>query len=62
MLFALTILLSLATMLLAQPDDGKKGQATDTQTANKKKKHHKKKHKPLHVLNGQGSMEGVTPA
>lgn len=57
MLFALAIVFSLSTRVLAQPDDATKGQVSETQT--KKKKHHKKKHKHPLVVKGIGSVEGA---
>ncbi len=61
MLFAVAIVLSLATRALAQPDDPPKGQATGEhgkKAQEKKKKHHKKKHKHLPVAEATGSGEG----
>jgi predicted small lipoprotein YifL len=60
-LFALAIFFPLAASVLAQPDDGAKAQATETQTT-KKKKHHKKKHKHILGAKGNGSMKRVTQA
>ena len=60
-LFAIAIVFSLDTRVLAQPDDAVRGQATGehAKVAHKKKKHHKKK--PQHILEvqGKGSVEGI---
>ncbi|MGD1104449.1 MAG: hypothetical protein ABSA59_20565 [Terriglobia bacterium] len=56
-LFAFAIIFSLATPVLAQPDDAAKGQVMEKLA--KKKKHHKKKPKHILAAEGKGSVEGV---
>jgi len=56
-LFAIAIVFSLATRVLAQPDDAANVQAMEKLA--KKKKHHKKKHKHILGAEGKGSVEGV---
>ena len=60
LLFAAAIVFSLATRVLAQPDNTVKGQVTEERT--KKKKHHKKKHKIIPVVENIGSQRGGNPA
>ncbi|HMD84495.1 MAG TPA: hypothetical protein VKO18_07305 [Terriglobia bacterium] len=61
LLFAIVIVFSLATRALAQPGDPAKGQGADEHAKKahvKKTKHHKRKHKHIVEVKGQGSVKG----
>jgi hypothetical protein len=63
MLFAATLVLSLASRAFAQPDDPVRGQtlAAQMEKAHPEKKHHKKKHKHPPIVNIGSAAVPVNP-